>query len=73
VYTAFSHKHIFSYYNPDDVFGCVADIGWITGHSYVVYAPLLNGGASVLFESTPEYPDPGTIIYVARNSPLKYP
>uniref|UniRef100_A0A8C8VPA1 acetate--CoA ligase n=1 Tax=Pelusios castaneus TaxID=367368 RepID=A0A8C8VPA1_9SAUR len=42
-----------------DVFGCVADIGWITGHSYVVYGPLCNGGTSVLFESTPLYPDPG--------------
>lgn len=46
-------------YHPGDVFGCVADIGWITGHSYVVYGPLLNGATTVLFESTPTYPDPG--------------
>lgn len=46
-------------YQEGDVFGCVADIGWITGHSYVVYGPLCNGGTSVLFESTPVYPDPG--------------
>ncbi len=39
-------------YTPGDVFGCVADIGWITGHSYVVYGPLCNGATSVLFEST---------------------
>ena len=41
------------------MFGCVADIGWITGHSYVVYGPLVNGATSVLFESVPTYPDPG--------------
>ena len=46
-------------YRPGDVFGCVADIGWITGHSYVVYGPLVNGATSVLFESTPTHPDPG--------------
>ncbi|XP_032317590.1 acetyl-coenzyme A synthetase 2-like, mitochondrial isoform X2 [Camelus ferus] len=46
-------------YRPGDIFGCVADIGWITGHSYVVYGPLCNGATSVLFESTPVYPDPG--------------
>ncbi|XP_057386126.1 acetyl-coenzyme A synthetase 2-like, mitochondrial isoform X2 [Balaenoptera acutorostrata] len=46
-------------YRPGDVFGCVADIGWITGHSYVVYGPLCNGATSVLFESTPVYPDAG--------------
>uniref|UniRef100_A0A8C4VME9 Propionate--CoA ligase n=1 Tax=Gopherus evgoodei TaxID=1825980 RepID=A0A8C4VME9_9SAUR len=50
--------HVFDY-QQGDVFGCVADIGWITGHSYVVYGPLCNGGTSVLFESTPLYPDPG--------------
>jgi acetyl-CoA synthetase len=43
----------------NDVFGCFADVGWINGHSYVVYAPLCNGGTTVLFESTPTYPDPG--------------
>lgn len=48
-------------YTPGDVFGCVADIGWITGHSYVVYGPLCNGATSVLFESTPMYPNPGEI------------
>ena len=46
--------------HPGDVYACVADIGWITGHSYVVYGPLCNGATSVLFESTPTYPDPGT-------------
>ena len=45
--------------HPGDIFACVADIGWITGHSYVVYGPLCNGVTSVLFESSPVYPDPG--------------
>ncbi|XP_039385661.1 acetyl-coenzyme A synthetase 2-like, mitochondrial isoform X3 [Mauremys reevesii] len=59
LYAAVTHKHVFDY-QQGDVFGCVADIGWITGHSYVVYGPLCNGGTSVLFESTPLYPDPET-------------
>ena len=42
-----------------DIFACVADCGWVTGHSYVVYGPLLNGSTTFLFESTPVYPDPG--------------
>lgn len=53
-----SLQYVFDY-QQGDVFGCVADIGWITGHSYVVYGPLCNGATSVLFESTPVYPDPG--------------
>jgi acetyl-CoA synthetase len=44
---------------PGDIFACVADCGWITGHTYVVYGPLLNGGTTFMFESTPIYPDPG--------------
>ncbi|KAJ7413905.1 Acetyl-coenzyme A synthetase 2-like, mitochondrial [Willisornis vidua] len=58
LYAAFTHKYVFDY-QQSDVFGCVADIGWITGHSYVVYGPLCNGATSVLFESTPVFPDPG--------------
>ncbi|XP_076018805.1 LOW QUALITY PROTEIN: acetyl-coenzyme A synthetase 2-like, mitochondrial [Genypterus blacodes] len=58
LYTALTHQFVFDY-REGDVFGCVADIGWITGHSYVVYGPLCNGATTVLFESTPVYPDPG--------------
>uniref|UniRef100_A0A8C5DIX4 Propionate--CoA ligase n=1 Tax=Gouania willdenowi TaxID=441366 RepID=A0A8C5DIX4_GOUWI len=58
LYAALTHRYVFSYHDGD-VFGCVADIGWITGHSYTVYGPLANGGTTVLFESTPIYPDPG--------------
>uniref|UniRef100_A0A8C3M977 acetate--CoA ligase n=1 Tax=Geospiza parvula TaxID=87175 RepID=A0A8C3M977_GEOPR len=50
-------QYVFDYQDRD-IFGCVADIGWITGHTYVVYGPLCNGGTTVLFESTPVYPNP---------------
>lgn len=58
LYSAVTHKLVFGY-EQNDVFGCLADVGWITGHTYVVYGPLCNGGTSVLFESSPIYPDPG--------------
>eukprot|EP00366_Plasmodium_knowlesi_P003900 XP_002261397.1 acetyl-coenzyme a synthetase, putative [Plasmodium knowlesi strain H] len=51
-------KYIFDV-NPDDIFGCVADIGWVTGHTYVLYGPLLNGITTTLFSSIPTYPDCG--------------
>jgi acetyl-CoA synthetase len=57
-YVALSHKLIFDVHD-DDVFFCTADIGWVTGHSYIVYGPLANGATTVLFESVPTYPDPG--------------
>ncbi len=50
-------------YRWGDVYACVADIGWVTGHSYVVYGPLSNGATTVLFESVPTYPDPGKGYY----------
>jgi acetyl-CoA synthetase len=55
---ALTHRIVFDY-QPGDIFACVADIGWITGHSYVVYGPLANGATTVLFESIPTYPDAG--------------
>ncbi len=58
VYSAFTHKMVFDYH-PGDVYFCAADVGWITGHSYIVYGPLANGATTVLFESTPTSPDPG--------------
>ena len=53
-----THRYVFDY-RPGDIFACVADIGWITGHSYVLYGPLCNGATTVLFESIPLYPDAG--------------
>ncbi len=58
VYAAVTHKYVFDYH-PEDVYCCAADIGWITGHSYILYGPLANGATTVLFESTPNHPDPG--------------
>ncbi|XP_028677085.1 acetyl-coenzyme A synthetase 2-like, mitochondrial [Erpetoichthys calabaricus] len=58
LYSALTHRYVFNY-QDGDIFGCVADIGWITGHSYIIYGPLCNGGTTVLFESTPVYPNPG--------------
>ncbi|HIA24046.1 MAG TPA: acetate--CoA ligase, partial [Candidatus Marinimicrobia bacterium] len=58
VYTSYSHELIFDYHE-DDIYWCTADIGWITGHSYIVYGPLANGATSVMFEGVPNYPDFG--------------
>jgi acetyl-CoA synthetase len=58
VYVAYTHRLVFDY-KPGDIYFCAADIGWITGHSYIVYGPLANGATTVMFESTPVYPDPG--------------
>ena len=58
LYTSLTHEYVFDY-REDDIYACVADVGWITGHSYVVYGPLANGATTVMFESTPVYPDPG--------------
>jgi acetyl-CoA synthetase len=57
VYAAMTHKLIFDY-QDGDVYWCTADVGWITGHSYIVYGPLCNGAISLLFEGTPMYPTP---------------
>ena len=57
VFTSMTHKYIFDYHDGD-IFWCTADIGWITGHSYIVYGPLLNGAISLMFEGVPNYPDP---------------
>nr|WP_315143683.1 acetate--CoA ligase [uncultured Flavobacterium sp.] len=56
VYTAYTFKNVFNY-QDNDVFWCTADIGWITGHSYILYGPLLNGATTVLFEGIPSYPN----------------
>ncbi len=56
VYTAYTHEIIFDYHE-DDIYWCTADIGWITGHSYIVYGPLANCATSVMFEGVPNYPD----------------
>ena len=56
VYTSLTHQYVFDYHDGD-VFWCTADVGWITGHSYIVYGPLVNAATQVFFEGTPTYPD----------------
>ena len=58
VYASMTHRVVFNYH-PKDVYFCAADIGWITGHSYIIYGPLANGATTVMFESIPTYPDAG--------------
>ena len=58
VYVGYTFKNVFRY-QEKDIFWCTADVGWITGHSYLVYGPLLNGGTTILFEGVPTYPDHG--------------
>lgn len=58
VYTAYTFQNVYQY-QEEDIFWCTADIGWITGHSYIVYGPLLSGATTVMFEGIPTYPDAG--------------
>ena len=57
-YTSFTHERVFGY-REGDIYFCAADIGWITGHSYIIYGPLANGATTIMFESTPLFPNPG--------------
>jgi len=57
VYASLTHKYIFDYHD-DDIYWCTADVGWVTGHSYIVYGPLCNGATTLMFEGVPNYPSP---------------
>ncbi len=57
VFTSMTHQYVFDYHDGD-IYWCTADIGWVTGHSYIVYGPLANGATTVMFEGVPNYPDP---------------
>ncbi len=65
VYTSYTHEIIFDYH-PNDVYWCTADIGWITGHSYIIYGPLSNRAISIMFEGVPNYPDFGRFWQVVE-------
>ena len=65
VYTSYTHQQVFDYHEGD-VYWCTADIGWITGHSYIVYGPLANRAISVMFEGVPNYPDFGRFWQVVE-------
>ena len=55
VYASLTHQYVFDYHN-EDVYWCTADVGWVTGHSYIIYGPLCNGATTVMFEGVPNYP-----------------
>ncbi|MGJ0238033.1 acetate--CoA ligase [Novosphingobium fluoreni] len=57
VWAAMTHEYVFDY-RPGQIYWCAADVGWVTGHTYVIYGPLLNGGTTVMFEGVPNFPDP---------------
>ena len=56
VYTAMTHQYVFDYHDGD-IYWCTADVGWVTGHSYIIYGPLANGATTLMFEGVPNYPD----------------
>jgi acetyl-CoA synthetase len=65
LHTALTHKYIFDVHE-DDIYWCTADIGWVTGHSYIVYGPLCNGATSLMFEGVPTFPDAGRFWQVVN-------
>ena len=65
VYASYTHETIFDY-QEDDIYWCTADIGWITGHSYIIYGPLCNGAITVMYEGVPNYPDFGRFWHIVE-------
>jgi len=63
---AFTHKYVFDLKPDEDVYWCAADVGWVTGHSYIVYGPLINRATSVLYEGTPDFPDKDRLWQIAE-------
>ncbi len=65
LHAALTHKYVFDIHD-DDIYWCTADIGWVTGHSYIVYGPLCNGATSVMFEGVPTFPDAGRFWHIVQ-------
>ena len=65
LYSAMTHKYVFDY-QEGEIYWCTADVGWVTGHSYIVYGPLANGATSLMFEGVPNYPDAGRFWQVVE-------
>ncbi len=61
VYASMTHQYVFDYHDGD-IYWCTADVGWVTGHSYIVYGPLANGATTLMFEGVPNYPDQGALL-----------
>ena len=74
IYASMTHEIVFDYHDGD-VFWCTADVGWVTGHSYIVYGPLANGATTIMFEGVPTFPDAGRFWEVcakAQGQPVLY-
>ena len=71
LYAAFSHELVFDY-RPGEIWWCTADVGWITGHSYIVYGPLANGATALMFEGVPTYPDAGRFWQVCEQHGVQH-
>ena len=67
IYTEYSFRNVFQY-NEGDIYWCTADIGWITGHSYIIYGPLLAGATTMMFEGVPSYPDAGRFWQIVEEN-----
>ena len=67
VYAAMTHQYVFDYHDGD-VYWCTADVGWVTGHSYIVYGPLANGATTLMFEGVPNYPDASALLAGGRQA-----
>ena len=65
LYTAMTHRHVFDY-RDGEIYWCTADVGWVTGHSYIIYGPLCNGAVTLMFEGVPTYPDAGRFWQVVE-------
>ena len=70
VYTSMTHEYVFDY-REGDIYWCTADVGWVTGHSYIVYGPLANGATTLMFEGVPNYPDPSRFWQVVDKHKVK--
>ena len=68
VYASYTHECVFDL-REDDVYWCTADVGWVTGHSYIVYGPLANGATALMFEGVPNYPDVVALLAGDRQAP----
>jgi acetyl-CoA synthetase len=71
VYASMTHQYVFDYHDGD-IYWCSADVGWITGHSYIVYGPLANGAITMMFEGVPTYPDSSRFWQGCRQAQGQY-
>ena len=71
VYASMTHQYVFDY-QEGEIYWCTADVGWITGHSYIVYGPLANGATTLMFEGVPTYPDASGFGKFATNMTLQF-